>query len=248
MAVTSMANSSIKNFQKRNTIRQTTPYATVSATTGSPTISTNVAIGDKTYNIYTFNGAGSVTFSKEGFVDLAVIGGGGGAVSTPFALSSGGGGGGVLFGSTLVSIETVSVSVGAGGAGNSAENVRAGKGGVSSFGSVMKINGGAGGYTSNSNGWNADGVAGAGGGEGGVQRHAPATKARGSGAGSNVFATNVFDGRTINITGSNVTYGAAKATDAGAGGANTGDGAGAATTGASGFAGGSGRVIVRVQI
>jgi hypothetical protein len=222
--------------------------AVVSGTTGSPTIVSGTAIGGKTYNTYTFNGAGSMIFSDEGYVDVAVIGGGGGSNSTVFALSAGGGGGGVLFGSTFVSAGTVTVSVGAGGAGNTAEDIRAGKGGVSSFGSVMQINGGAGGYSSNSSGWILNGAAGAGGGEGGVYRHSSAPKPRGSGAGSTVFATNVFDGRVINITGANVTYGAAKATNAGAGGANTGDGAGALSTGAAGQAGGSGRVIVRVEV
>jgi hypothetical protein len=219
------------------------PKATVSGTTGSPSLSSGVSIGGKNYDVYTFDGAGSMTFAKEGYVDLAVIGGGGGAAAASFNRKASGGGGGVLVGSTFVSAGTVTVAVGAGGATNGGTG-RAGKGGVSSFGSVMKINGGAGGW-GGSDGNTVPGQAGAGGGEGGVYIYDSGTsQPRGSGAGSTVFATNVYDGRPVDITGTSVTYGESKGSGTGAGGANTGDG------GAVGSAndGGSGRVIVRVEV
>jgi hypothetical protein len=201
--------------------------------------------GGVSYNFLTFTGNGTVTVTRGGRADVLVVGGGGGAVSTPFAVSAGGGGGGVLYNNLFLEPGNYDVIVGAGGIGNSVENVRAGNGGFSAFGTLMRVNGGAGGYAINGANWILNGAAGAGGGEGGVYSHSSATKPRGSGAGSTVFGTNTFDGRVIDITGSNVTYGAAKGTDAGAGGANTGDGAGARTTGAAGQNGGSGVVIVR---
>jgi hypothetical protein len=218
------------------------PKATVSATAGSPSLSSGVSIGGKNYDVYTFDGAGSMTFSKEGYVDLAVIGGGGGSANASFSRRAGGGGGGVLVGSTFVSAGTVTVAVGAGGASGGTN--RAGKGGVSSFGSVMKINGGAGGWASNSP-VTFNGDAGAGGGEGGVYIYdSGSSQPRGSGAGSTVFATDTWDGRPVDITGTSVTYGESKASGSGASGNNTGDG------GAVGVSsdGGSGRVIVRVEV
>lgn len=244
MAVTRMSYSGIDSFVKSNKASGAVSVVPprVSATTGSPTISSGVSIGGKNYDVYTFDGAGSITFSNEGYVDLAVIGGGGGAAHASFNRNAGGGGGGVLIGSTFVSAETVTVAVGAGGASGGVG--RAGKGGVSSFGSVMKINGGAGGHASNAP-ITVAGDAGAGGGEGGVYIYDSGTaKPRGSGAGSTVFATNIYDGRPVDITGSSVTYSESKADGTGAGGNNTGDGGAVGTANA----GGSGRVIVRVQV
>jgi hypothetical protein len=241
MAVTRMSRSSIGNFAKANVLSGP-DGAVVSATTGSPSLSSGVTIGGKNYDLYTFDGAGSMTFSKEGYVDLAVIGGGGGAASGSFNRTASGGGGGVLVASTFASAETVTVAVGAGGAGGGLD--RAGRGGVSSFGSVMKINGGAGGWASNA-GAIIFGDAGAGGGEGGVYIYdSGSAKPRGSGAGSTIFATNLYDGRPVDITGASVTYGESKASGTGDGGNNTGDGGGCSAS----SAGGSGRVIVRVEV
>jgi mucin-19 len=225
----------------------TNPAAVVSGTTGSPTIVSGTAIDGKNYDLYTFNGAGSMIFSDEGYVDIAVIGGGGGSSFDAFSLAGGGGGGGIISASAYVSAGTVTIGVGGGGAGQGSDITRAGKGGVSSFGTDFQVNGGGGGVKFNMDSTSItqtfSGVAGAGGGEGGImafKSNRPTT--RGSGAGSTVYGSNTFDGRQISITGSSVTYARAKNTAAGF--ANTGDGGGVDAV----RAGGSGRVIVRVQV
>lgn len=68
------------------------PKAVVSATTGSPTITTD---GDAT--IYTFTGDGSITISKSGMIQALLVGGGGASISdTGGGQTSGGGAGGYL--------------------------------------------------------------------------------------------------------------------------------------------------------
>lgn len=92
----------------------TTPgAAVVGSTTGSPTVGT-VASGGTTYNVYSFTGSGSITFSDPGFVELLVIGGGG---AGGFGNGAGGGAGAHLeISEGYFLADTHTITVGAGGA------------------------------------------------------------------------------------------------------------------------------------
>jgi hypothetical protein len=101
----------------------------VSGTTG--TVSTSsYSIGSANYSIYKFTtGAGSITFSKGGTIDLLVVGGGG--ASGNYGTSGGGGGGYVQeFLNQRVEAATYTTAVGAGGATTGGNG---GDGGESSF-------------------------------------------------------------------------------------------------------------------
>lgn len=87
--------------------------AVVSGTTGSPTLGT-VSSGGTTFNVYSFTGSGSITFSDAGFAELLVIGGGG---SGGVGRGGGGGAGGhVAVSQGYFPVGTATVVVGAGGA------------------------------------------------------------------------------------------------------------------------------------
>jgi len=123
-----------------------TPYAVVSATTGSATLGTVVS-GDTTFNVYQFTGDGSITFSEAGVVDLLVLGGGSGGGFGGSDNAGGGGGAGsyVRLDKSFVTAGTATVTVGAGGAGQP-DNSPAVFGGASNFGSIEAMRGGAGGH------------------------------------------------------------------------------------------------------
>ena len=114
-----MGRSSISAFVKSNRFSASEaplPNAKVSATTGSPTITT-----DGTATIYTFTGDGSITFSKAGKISVFGIGGGGG--SKGYSRPSGGGAGKHYENPDLfVEAGTETITIGAGGSagGNSA--------------------------------------------------------------------------------------------------------------------------------
>ena len=87
--------------------------ATVTGTTGSPSVDSSTRAGKTIYN---FTGSGSITVGTAGTAEVFVLGGGGGG-------SSGGGGAGGLYYSTSAFLPagTLTVTVGAGGAaGNGA--------------------------------------------------------------------------------------------------------------------------------
>lgn len=92
------------------------PKATVTGTTGSPTIDTTSRPGK---TIYSFTGSGSITFGQAGTCEVLVVGGGGGGFNTGggnFFGNGGGGGGGVVYNATAyVPSSTLTVTVGAGG-------------------------------------------------------------------------------------------------------------------------------------
>ena len=160
MAVTSMSKSSISAFAKSNQASAFSgPFkATVSGTTGSPTITT-----DGSATIYTFTGDGTITFSREGFVDLLVLGGGAGGGSSVGDSAGGGGGAGgfALFPNHIVPSGATSVTIGAGGAAGSGKGF---SGGITTFG-VLDVGPGGGGGGADGSG--VDGVSGISGGGGG---------------------------------------------------------------------------------
>ena len=89
--------------------------ATVSATTGSPTITTDGAA-----TIYTFTGSGTMTFDAAGMARFLLVGGGGGgSTPSPYANRNGGGAGagGITDKSVYVpETGTYTVTIGVGGA------------------------------------------------------------------------------------------------------------------------------------
>jgi hypothetical protein len=91
--------------------------AVVSATTGSPTITTPSG-----FTTYRFTGAGSITISEPGVADLFLVGGGGSGGrqrSSANRNCGGGGAGGVMnLGAFYLAAGTYTVTIGAGGASN----------------------------------------------------------------------------------------------------------------------------------
>lgn len=86
--------------------------ASVSATTGSPTIDTTSRPGK---TIYKFTGSGSITIGAAGFAEVLVVGGGGGAVTDG---GPGAGAGGYIYSaSKYLPSGSQTITVGAGGAG-----------------------------------------------------------------------------------------------------------------------------------
>jgi hypothetical protein len=82
--------------------------ATVTSTTGSPTVDTTSRAGK---TIYKFTGSGSITFGTAGTCELLIIGGGGGASA------GGGGAGGYIYKDSIyLPAGAQTVTVGAGGA------------------------------------------------------------------------------------------------------------------------------------
>jgi hypothetical protein len=81
--------------------------ATVTATTGSPTVDTSSRAGK---TIYKFTGSGSITVGTAGTCEILVIGGGGGG-----ARGGGGAGGFSYNASALLPSGTLTVTVGGGG-------------------------------------------------------------------------------------------------------------------------------------
>lgn len=231
--------------------------ATVSATTGSPTIDTSSRAGK---TIYTFTQSGSITFNNAGSIELLAVGSGGGGGSSAVGGYNGGGGGGgeVAYSHSFgVHANSYTVTVGgtatAGTIGNSSSLVCSGTTGHSAY----AIGGGAGGgYNS------AGGAGGSGGGGGGTAATtsggtglagtngagaSSATGAAGGGAGTAASGNTAGTGISLSITGSAVTYGAGGIAGGSANGtANQGNGGGGSTSNGTGGTGGSGVVIVVV--
>ncbi len=213
--------------------------ATVSATTGSPTITT---VGTKT--CYQFNGSGSITMTA-GLADIAIIGGGGGGAAqggNPGNTGGGGGGGCVqVLSAANFAAGTFTVTIGAGGAGSTYEGIA----GTATSISPIFSGPGEGGHSSGAflnggksgNGFLGGTAAGGATGPGGGGATANGANAAAGGAGG--------AGQAVTLTGSSVTYSVGgNGTGGAAGGANTGTGGGA-STGTSG-AGGSGKIIILI--
>jgi len=222
-----------------------TPKATVTGSTGSPTVDTTSRVGK---TIYKFTGSGTITVGVAGTCEYMVLGGG--AVN--------GAGGYVYTTSGFLPAGTLTVTIGAGVAvassgimtGNSSAlgNIFAMSGSRTEFsnsGTKYLIQGASSGGTTTTsvtnsalgggqgsaggsgitNTMGAPGIGG-GGGAGGVGGNAVSTSSHGAGGA----------GATNSITGTSTTYCAGGAGSAsGDGGANSGSGGGVGNTGGSGF-------------
>lgn len=255
----------------------TLTVADVSATTGSPTISTYTLSGVN-YTVYKFTGSGSITFSKSGFCDVLAVGGGGcGFV--------GGGGAGGMYDTTQAGMPqfyapsgTHTVTVGGGGASyvNGSASIFAkvviAPGGGAAEGVIGSLRGDSG--SSGGGGRNAAGGAGitglgnagglssndTGGGGGGGAGGAGATGSAGTGgAGGSGLSTNILTGTSTTLAGGGGGGGSGTGGAAGSGGGGAGNNAsgnsGTVNTGggsgggygATGKNGGSGIVAIRVR-
>lgn len=250
--------------------------ATVSGTTGSPTVDTTSVPGK---TLYKFTGAGSITFATSGYVRALVCGaGGGGGTANSVVTSSGAGGGGggqVSDANVYVTAGIAySIVIGSGGTAPAPSNplTNSSNGSASYFGPIMSVGGGAGGHANSGAGLLPTG--GNRGGEGGVGSGTGAEGGDGTnGAGASQSSGNGGNGGTgvtSDITGTSIVYGAGGGGGAGSGGstggtsgsggnggnkgsggtagtANRGGGGGGAGYGAnSGGSGGSGYVVLAV--
>jgi hypothetical protein len=225
--------------------------ATITATTGSPTVDTTSRAGK---TIYKFTGSGSITVGTAGNAEILLIGGGGGGGGNSVPCGGGGGGGFVYKSSVYLPAGTLTVTVGAGGVGTwDSGNYRADvkSGGASSVGDYVALGGGGGG-TNISNGARVGHNGGSGGGgangTGGSallgQGNNGVSTGGGGGAGAAGSGTSGGAGLASSITGTSVTYargGTSGGTSNGA--ANTGNGADGSYD-ATAYTGGSGYVVV----
>ena len=89
------------------------PKATVTATTGSPSVDSSTRAGKTIYN---FTGSGSITVGTAGTAEILVVGGGGAGGRGQATTCAGGGAGGYIYDtSALLPSGTLTVTVGAGG-------------------------------------------------------------------------------------------------------------------------------------
>jgi hypothetical protein len=188
--------------------------------------------GGVSWKYVTFNASGTLTVTKDGFADVLVIGGG--AAGGNAAGGGGGAGGHLYIADEYLAAGSLTVTVGAGGAGitTSSSQGRPGNNGQASrVGSYYSPGGGGGASLTRSNTGTAFGMTGLNGGSGG-----------GAGLG---------DGNTGGAGVSNLGNSGGNATGVGVntaagGGGGRGAGGGNATSGAGN--GGSGVVIVRVKV
>lgn len=236
--------------------------ATVSGTTGSPTITT---VGSQT--CYKYTGSGTITTATDGLLTVLVVAGGGGSGARGDYLTPGGGGaGGYIYKTIFLTAGTYNITVGGGGAGGAAGNTDGTRGNPSLFAGIYAVGGGP----SSSYGTNnvvPPGGSGAGGsnyggpaaGAGGVQdqgntggtsaTQSPGGNAGGGGGAGGAGGTpTAGPGISNSITGAAVTYATGGAGSGGSvsGSANTGQGATGGTTPSGGGSGGSGVVILLI--
>lgn len=171
------------------------PLATVSATTGSPTIDTSSRPGKTIYK-FVNSGTGSITFGTSGTIEVLVVGGAGAGENGGRGAIAGGGGGGmvVYLPSMYVTAGTYSITRGEGASRAStwtgSQAIRE-CGGFSLFGGIYAAGGGGAGQSG------ADGPTG-----GSTNGKIP-----GVGIGQGAAMGSDATGITNSITGSSVLYG-----------------------------------------
>lgn len=129
------------------------PKATVTATTGSPTIDSSSRAGK---TIYKFTGSGSITIGTAGTCEMLLIGGGGAGCSP----SAGGAGGYVYDTAAILQAGTLTVTIGAGATRST--DTRPLPGNPSAIKNLIALGGGSGG--AGGTGENPGGNGGSGGG------------------------------------------------------------------------------------
>ena len=236
--------------------------ATITNTTGSPTIDTSSRPGK---TIYIFNGSGSITVGNPGYAEVLIIAGGGGG-----GQYGGGGAGGYYYEeSQFLPSGSLTVTVGAGGKKYTSQTpgTSLARNGNSSFiGKICAIGGGAGGSNTNNNGNGMPGGSGGGGsgqsgggdflggetlssfqGNPGGSTGNSGNGGGGGGAGSAGSAGSSGgaggSGLASSITGSSITRASGGSHSGSSAAANTGNGGGGQGS-STGYAGGSGVVIV----
>ena len=227
-----MANSSIRDFTKSNTmtVRPGFRYAGISTTpTGS------FADAGINYDYWDFTANDSLVVSEAGLIEILLVGGGGGRSITG-SNNAYGGGGGVRYGIFEVTAGTVTVTIGAGGT-QAAGGSYGGQGTGSSFGSYLFSGGGNPGFAFNTV-VNASRTPVGGGGQPGAIKMAGSGLGWGAGArGLLNGGSNEYDGISLNYNNSLIEYGRGGGFAAAANSGGGGSGANAA----------DGRAIVRVR-
>ena len=117
--------------------------ATVTGTTGSPTIDSSTRAGK---TIYKFTGSGSITVGTAGYAEVLCVAGGGGGAGGGGAGGGGAGAGGYQYTTTqLLNAGTLTVTVGAGGTGGvGSSTTLATNGNASRLDTIVSIGGGFG--------------------------------------------------------------------------------------------------------
>jgi hypothetical protein len=192
----------------------------------------------KNYKYIRFISGGTFTATKSGLFDILVVGAGGGGAGPTSSHRAGGGAGAVRFGTYYLTTGATTITVGSGGSGIS--QINASTGNVSSFGTLI-ISGGGTGASGFNNAIGDQGNSGTTNGGGSAGYHCSSSSGTRPGGGAGGLVNN-YDGLTLNFTGTSVEYGKGGMTTAD-GSANTGGGGGY-----QGYNGGSGVVIVKVQI
>ena len=223
--------------------------------------------GGTSYKYLTLTASGTITIDTAGLADVLIVGGGGasGASTTSGRCGGGGGAGGYAYLTSLyLPVGTLTVTIGAGGAGGAGDGTDGSHSRLEEY-----ATGGGGGGSVNSASQGHNGISGGGGGDGSRLKGLSVNTYRGNdgadgggagtaggGGGSSAAASTSTGGAgtSNSITNSATTYAAGGdggTTGSGAsvpGAANTGDGGtGPGTTG-NGANGGSGVVIVRVEV
>lgn len=233
------------------------PKARVASTTGSPVV-TSYTSGAVTYDVYRFNGSGSITMDRAGLADVVVVGGGAGG-GTGASPGAGGAGGFLERTNVWFPLGATTVYVGSGG-GAGAQLTAGGQGQSSYVGGIVATGGGGGGSGDYGDRQPHPGACGGGGGKPGTAASAGQTgeigqgtvgspvrggngadsAAGGGGAGGDASGSTGGAGVATTITGSSLTFSVGGSIGSGNATANTGNGGGANSNG------GSGVVIVRV--
>ena len=149
----------VQSWNNSNYAIPTIGKATVTATTGSPTIDTTSRPGK---TIYKFIGSGSITIGTAGYAEVLCIGGGGGGNSSGQG-GAGGGAGGVIYNtSALLYSGTSPITIGGGGANSNTGTIIGLVGQATQLGSLIFAPGGGGGGYSTAGGPGASGGGGGG--------------------------------------------------------------------------------------
>lgn len=214
------------------------------------------------YKWIQFTASGTLTVTKAGFADVLVVGGGAGGGTNR---GGGGGAGGHLYATDVyLPAQSLTVTIGAGGAGSAfAQEPGIGFDGVTSrLHNFFSEGGGGGGSLFNYVRRGQPGASGGGGGGTSAITGGTGTPGLGNNGGTSDFTNGGGGGGAggagglptggaglaNSITGSSVTRSVGGTGNAGtAGGANTGNGGGGGAASAAGANGGSGIVIIRVR-